>query len=62
VHRCLGDHLARMEAATVLAEVAELLAEVRVLRPPRCPDNLTFRMPDAFLVTAAPSPAAPVLS
>ncbi|GIJ28732.1 hypothetical protein Vqi01_38940 [Micromonospora qiuiae] len=49
-HRCVGDQLARMEAATVVAETAPLLAGVRVLRPPRYPDNLTFRMPDAFLV------------
>nr|WP_229705803.1 cytochrome P450 [Micromonospora sonchi] len=49
-HRCVGDQLARMEAATVVAEAAPLLAGVRVLRPPRYPDNLTFRMPDAFLV------------
>ncbi|WP_341721183.1 cytochrome P450 [Micromonospora sp. FIMYZ51] len=50
VHRCVGDQLARMEAATVVAECAPLLARVRVLRPPRYPDNLTFRMPDSFLV------------
>lgn len=50
-HRCVGDQLARMEAATVVAEVAPLLAEVRVLRAPWYPDNLTFRMPDTFLVT-----------
>ncbi|GAA0373590.1 hypothetical protein GCM10009541_15040 [Micromonospora gifhornensis] len=49
-HRCVGDQLARMEAATVVAEVAPLLAEVRVLRAPWYPDNLTFRMPDTFLV------------
>ncbi len=49
-HRCVGDQLARMEAATVVAETAELLAGVRVARAPWCPDNLTFRMPDTFLV------------
>ncbi|WP_240742349.1 cytochrome P450 [Micromonospora zingiberis] len=49
-HRCVGDHLARMEAATVVTETASLLAGVRVLRAPWCPDNLTFRMPDTFLV------------
>nr|WP_230416738.1 cytochrome P450 [Micromonospora tarapacensis] len=49
-HRCVGDQLARMEAATVVAETAPLLAGVHVVRPPRCPDNLTFRMPDAFVV------------
>ncbi|MEV6690894.1 cytochrome P450 [Micromonospora sp. NPDC051196] len=49
-HRCVGDQLARMEAATVVAETAPLLAEVRVLRAPWYPDNLTFRMPDTLLV------------
>ncbi|MER5455318.1 cytochrome P450 [Micromonospora sp. NPDC002389] len=54
VHRCVGDQLARMEAATVVTEAAPLLARVRVLRAPRYPDNLTFRMPDALVVTRAP--------
>ncbi|MFI7022298.1 cytochrome P450 [Micromonospora sp. NPDC049900] len=54
VHRCVGDQLARMEATTVLTEVAPLLARVRVLRAPRYPDNLTFRMPDALVVTREP--------
>ena len=49
-HRCVGAQLARMEAAVVVAEAAPLLAGVRVLRAPWCPDNLTFRMPDAFVV------------
>lgn len=49
-HRCVGAHLARMEAAVVVARTAELLAGVAVVRPPWCPDNLTFRMPDTFLV------------
>ncbi|MET8467671.1 cytochrome P450, partial [Micromonospora zamorensis] len=49
-HRCVGDVLARMEAAVVVAEAAPLLDGVRVVRPPWCPDNLTFRMPDAFVV------------
>ncbi|MGC5050888.1 cytochrome P450 [Micromonospora sp. DT48] len=49
-HRCVGDQLARMEAATVVTEVAPLLAGVRVLRAPWYPDNLTFRMPDTFVV------------
>ncbi|SCL31309.1 cytochrome P450 [Micromonospora inyonensis] len=49
-HRCVGAHLARMEAAVVVARTAELLAGVEVVRPPWCPDNLTFRMPDTFLV------------
>ncbi|WP_433391961.1 cytochrome P450 [Micromonospora sp. KLBMP9576] len=49
-HRCLGDQLARMEAAVVVAETAPLLHGVTVVREPWCPDNLTFRMPDAFVV------------
>lgn len=49
-HRCVGDQLARMEAAVVVAETAPLLDRVTVLREPWCPDNLTFRMPDAFVV------------
>ncbi|KAB1127605.1 cytochrome P450 [Micromonospora sp. AMSO12t] len=49
-HRCVGDQLARMEAAVVVAETAPLLDGVSVLREPWCPDNLTFRMPDAFVV------------
>ncbi|MFG1951212.1 cytochrome P450 [Micromonospora sp. NPDC048830] len=49
-HRCVGAQLARLEAAVVVAEAAPLLDGVRVVRPPWCPDNLTFRMPDAFVV------------
>ena len=49
-HRCLGDQLARMEAAVVVAETAPLLTRATVVRPPWCPDNLTFRMPDAFVI------------
>ncbi|MCI4065019.1 cytochrome P450 [Micromonospora sp. R77] len=49
-HRCVGAHLARMEAAVVVAEAASLLDGVTVVRPPWCPDNLTFRMPDTFVV------------
>ncbi|MEU4782315.1 cytochrome P450 [Micromonospora sp. NPDC023633] len=49
-HRCVGDQLARMEAAVVVAETASLLDGVTVVREPWCPDNLTFRMPDAFVV------------
>ncbi|MFV2104100.1 cytochrome P450 [Micromonospora sp. LOL_024] len=50
VHRCVGDQLARMEASTLVAEAAPLLTGVRVVRPPHYPDNLTFRMPDTFVV------------
>ncbi|MEU4641316.1 cytochrome P450 [Micromonospora sp. NPDC023814] len=49
-HRCVGDQLARMEAAVVVGETAPLLDGVAVVREPWCPDNLTFRMPDAFVV------------
>ncbi|MFG3696720.1 cytochrome P450 [Micromonospora sp. NPDC047620] len=49
-HRCVGDQLARMEAAVVVGETAPLLDGVTVVREPWCPDNLTFRMPDAFVV------------
>ncbi|MGK5445090.1 cytochrome P450 [Micromonospora sp. URMC 105] len=49
-HRCVGAQLARMEAAVVVTEAAPLLDGVQVVRPPWCPDNLTFRMPDAFVV------------
>lgn len=49
-HRCVGDQLARMEAAVVVAETAALLDGLTVVREPWCPDNLTFRMPDAFVV------------
>ncbi|MFG3704823.1 cytochrome P450 [Micromonospora sp. NPDC047670] len=49
-HRCVGDQLARMEAAVVVGETAPLLEGVTVVREPWCPDNLTFRMPDAFVV------------
>jgi cytochrome P450 len=50
-HRCLGAQLARMEAAVVVAETAPLLRRVRVVRAPRFPDNLSFRMPDALVVS-----------
>ncbi|MEV5694520.1 cytochrome P450 [Micromonospora globbae] len=49
-HRCVGDVLARMEAGVVVAEAAPLLDGVSVVRAPWCPDNLTFRMPDAFVI------------
>lgn len=49
-HRCVGDQLARMEAAVVVGETAPLLDGVAVVRAPWCPDNLTFRMPDSFVV------------
>jgi cytochrome P450 len=52
-HRCVGAHLARMEAAVVVGQTAPLLRGVRVLRAPWCPDNLSFRMPDAFVVRSS---------
>ncbi|MEU7957792.1 cytochrome P450 [Micromonospora humida] len=55
-HRCVGAHLARLEAAVVVAEAAPLLDAVTVVRPPWCPDNLTFRMPDAFVVRRTTTP------
>jgi cytochrome P450 len=52
-HRCAGAHLARMEAAVVVQHTAPLLRDVRVVRAPWSPDNLSFRMPDALVVTRA---------
>lgn len=49
-HRCVGAQLARMEAAVVVERAAGLLRDARVVRAPRCPDNLSFRMPDALVV------------
>jgi cytochrome P450 len=49
-HRCLGAQLSRMEAAVVVAETAPLLRGITVVREPWCPDNLSFRMPDALVV------------
>src|SRR2546421_7620 len=49
-HRCLGAQLARMEAAVLVADAAPLLRDIEVERAPWCPDNLSFRMPDAFVV------------
>jgi cytochrome P450 len=53
-HRCVGAQLSRMEAAVVVRETAGLLSDIIVTRQPWCPDNLSFRMPDAFLVTRRP--------
>ena len=53
-HRCLGAQLSRMEAAVVVAECAPLLRDVRVVRAPHSPDNLSFRMPDALVVRRQP--------
>jgi cytochrome P450 len=51
-HRCVGAQLSRMEAAVVVAETAALLRRVTVRRAPWCPDNLSFRMPDALLCSS----------
>jgi cytochrome P450 len=56
-HRCVGAQLARMEAAVVVGATTPLLREVDVVRAPWCPDNLSFRMPDAFVVRARPATA-----
>jgi cytochrome P450 len=57
-HRCVGAQLARMEAAVVVGHTAPLLRDVDVTRAPWCPDNLSFRMPDAFLVRSRSASAA----
>ncbi len=49
-HRCVGAHLSRMESAVVVGETFPLLRKAKVVRAPWCPDNLSFRMPDAFTV------------
>jgi cytochrome P450 len=53
-HRCIGAQLSRMEAAVVVAETAPLLRRVQVVRSPSYPDNLSFRIPDALVVTSRP--------
>ncbi|MEV0645902.1 cytochrome P450 [Phytomonospora sp. NPDC050363] len=61
-HRCLGAHLARMESAVVVAEAAPLLRGAEVVKAPDCPDNMSFRMPDALVITksrTAPRSASP---
>lgn len=49
-HRCAGAHLSRMEASVVVAETASVLSNANVIRVPWCPDNLSFRMPDSFVI------------
>jgi cytochrome P450 len=53
LHRCLGAHLATMEAEVVVEETADLLASCRIVRAPRHAPNLSFRMPDALVVERA---------
>lgn len=52
LHRCLGAHLATMEAEVVVEQTATLLAGCRIARAPRHAANLSFRMPDALIVAA----------
>jgi cytochrome P450 len=52
-HRCVGAHLARMEASVVVSRAAGLLRDAEVVRAPRCPDNLSFRMPDTLVIRGA---------
>ena len=49
-HRCVGAQLTRMEAAVVVERAGHLVDGVEVVRVPWCPDNLSFRMPDALVV------------
>ncbi len=56
IHRCLGAHLATMEAEVVVAESASLLRACRVVRPPRHGDNLSFRMPEVLVVSRSGRP------
>ena len=51
-HRCVGAQLSRMEVAVVIDQTAPLLRDLEIVRAPWCPDNLAFRMPDAFVVRA----------
>jgi cytochrome P450 len=52
-HRCLGAALARMEAEVVVTRAAGLLRDVVIEREPWYPDNLSFRIPDAFVIRSA---------
>ncbi len=56
-HRCVGAQLTRMEAAVVVGAAAGLVERVTVVRAPWCPDNLSFRMPDAFVIRRTSTPA-----
>jgi cytochrome P450 len=56
-HRCIGAQLTRMEAAVVVTRALDLVDGVTVDRAPWCPDNLSFRMPDAFVVRRTSTPA-----
>jgi cytochrome P450 len=49
-HRCAGAQLSRMEAAVIVEQTAPLLLNATVIKAPWCPDNLSFRMPDAFMI------------
>jgi cytochrome P450 len=49
-HRCVGAQLARMEATVIVQEAAGLLHDAHVVRAPHCPENLSFRLPDALTI------------
>jgi cytochrome P450 len=51
-HRCVGAQLARMEATVIVQEAAGLLHDAQVVRAPLCPDNLSFRLPDALTIAS----------
>jgi cytochrome P450 len=57
-HRCVGAQLARMEAAVIVEHAAGLLRHAEVARAPWCPDNLSFRMPDALVIQPGSDRAA----
>jgi len=59
-HRCLGAQLATMEAEIAVTRIADLLAGTEIVRAPRYPLNLSFRMPDALVVRSAAVPAGVV--
>lgn len=53
LHRCLGSHLATMEAEVVVAEAAALLSRCSVVKTPQHKENLSFRMPDTLIIRLA---------
>ena len=44
-------------AESGIAPDAGIESDIEVVRAPWCPDNLSFRMPDAFVVRARPATA-----
>ena len=49
----VGVRLA-VAVSVVVAEASALLRDAVVVRPPWCPDNLSFRMPDALVIRRRP--------